>query len=147
MSTVTVKRPPRADGPELPTGRVDLQEPPVMAEPAPPDMRSFLMVVPMGLGMGGMIMMYGMFNRSSAAYLMGGLMAVGMISMGLVQIGRAAGERKRKMKSERRDFLRYIAQLRKKARESADQQRQALVWNNPDPARLWSIALSSRLWE
>ncbi len=147
MSTVIVKRPPRAEGPPMPAGSVELAEPPVMAEPAPLDMRSFLMVVPMGLGMGGMIMMFGVFQRSSVAYLMGGVMAVGMLSMGVVQIGRAAGERKRKMRAERRDFLRYIGQLRKKARQSADEQRQAVVWNNPDPSLLWSVATGSRMWE
>ena len=147
MSTVIVKRPPRAEGPVMPDGSVELAEPPVMAEPAPLDMRSFLMVVPMGLGMGGMIMMFGVFQRSSVAYLMGGVMAVGMLSMGVVQIGRAAGERKRKMRAERRDFLRYIGQLRKKARQSADDQRQAVVWNNPDPSLLWSVASGSRVWE
>ncbi|MCW2880104.1 MAG: segregation ATPase FtsK/SpoIIIE -like protein [Sphaerisporangium sp.] len=147
MSTVTVKRPPRIDGPEMPSGAVELQEPPVMAEPAPLDLRSFMMVIPMGLGMGGMVMMFGLNTRSSAMYLMGGVMFVGMLSMGLVQIGRAVGERKRKMKAERRDFLRYIAQLRKKARESADQQRRAVCWNNPEPGWLWSIAMASRIWE
>ncbi|GAA0804866.1 type VII secretion protein EccCa [Spirilliplanes yamanashiensis] len=147
MSTVTVKRPPRAAGPEMPDGQVELQEPPVMAEEAPPDFRSFFMMVPMGLGMGGMMLMYGVTSRSPVMYVMGGVMALGMISMGLMQIGRAAGERKRKMLGERRDFLRYIAQLRRKARETAEQQRQAVVWNNPDPTALWSIAMSSRLWE
>ncbi|MEU7906152.1 type VII secretion protein EccCa [Actinoplanes sp. NPDC049118] len=147
MSTVTVKRLPRAGGPELPSGEVELQEPPVMDEPSPLDIRSFMMVVPMGLGMGAMMAMFGMFNRSPAMSLMGGVMAVGMISMGIVQIGRAAGERKRKMQAERRDFLRYIAQLRKKAREAADQQRRAVCWDNPEPGWLWSIAMGSRLWE
>ncbi|GAA2564428.1 type VII secretion protein EccC [Winogradskya consettensis] len=147
MSTVIVKRPPRAEGPEEPAGEVELQEPPVMAEPAPMDMRSFLTVVPMGLGMGGMIMMYGAFNRSSVAYLSGGLMAAGMLVMGVVQIGRAAGERKRKMRSERRDYLRYLAQLRGKAREAAGRQRQAVLWHNPDPRTLWTFVDGNRLWE
>ena len=147
MSTVIVKRPPRTDGPDGPSGEVELQEPPVMAEPAPMDMRSFLTVVPMGLGMGSVILMYGAFNRSAVAYLAGGLMTVGMLVMGVVQLGRAAGERKRKMRSERRDYLRYLAQLRTKARESADQQRQAVLWNNPEPGMLWSFATGGRLWE
>ena len=86
MSTVTVKRPPRAEGPEAPDGEVELQEPPLMAEEAPLDFRSFVMMVPMGLGMGAMIMVFGVTNRAPVLYVMGGVMAVGMISMGLVQI-------------------------------------------------------------
>jgi S-DNA-T family DNA segregation ATPase FtsK/SpoIIIE len=147
MGQVTVKRPPRADGPELPRGEVELQEPPVMAEPAPLDFRSFMMIVPMGVGMGAMLMMFGLFNRSSVLYVMGGAMTASMLLMGLMQLGRNAADRKRKMRSERRDFLRYIAQLRRKARDNADRQRRAVIWNNPEPSWLWSVAMSDRLWE
>ncbi|WP_306215257.1 type VII secretion protein EccCa [Actinoplanes sp. RD1] len=147
MSTVTVKRPPRASGPEAPEGRIELQEPPLMAEEAPLDFRSFASIVPMGLGMGAMMAMFGLYSRAPVMYVMGGAMAAGMLLMGVMQIGRAAGERKRKMLGERRDFLRYIAQLRKQARKAADNQRQYVLWNNPQPGWLWSIAMSSRLWE
>ena len=147
MSIVTVKRPPRADPPRLPDDQVELQEPPVMAEPAQPDLRAFLMVIPMGLGMGGMFLIFGMTNRSPAMYVMGILMAGGMVAMGAMQMGRNAAERKTKMRSERRDFLRYIAQIRKKARQAAQEQRQAVLWNNPDPSALWSVAMGSRIWE
>ncbi|MEU5941300.1 type VII secretion protein EccCa [Micromonospora sp. NPDC047548] len=147
MGTVTVKRPPRVDGPPLPSDEIELEQPPIMAEPAPLDFRSFLMIVPMGLGMGAMLMMFGMFQRSSVMYVMGGGMAVAMICMGVVQMGRNVSERKAKMRGERRDYLRYITQLRRKARERADQQRQAIEWNNPGPSSLWSVAMGSRLWE
>ncbi|MCM4083580.1 type VII secretion protein EccCa [Paractinoplanes hotanensis] len=147
MSTVTVKRPPRAAGPEAPEGEVHLQEPPVMAEDAQLDFRSFAMTVPMGLGMGGMMAMFGLYSRAPIMYVMGGAMAAGMLLMGVVQVGRGAAERKRKMLGERRDFLRYIAQLRKQARAAADEQRRHVLWDNPPPEWLWSLAMSSRLWE
>jgi S-DNA-T family DNA segregation ATPase FtsK/SpoIIIE len=147
MSTVTVKRPPRESGPEAPEGNVELQEPPVMAEEAPLDFRSFAMVVPMGLGMGGMMAMFGLYSKSPVMYLMGGMMGVGMLLMGVVQIGRSGAERKRKMRGERRDYLRYIAQLRKQARTAADEQRRHVLWNNPQPDWLWTVAMSDRLWE
>ncbi|MFG1918540.1 type VII secretion protein EccCa [Micromonospora sp. NPDC048898] len=147
MSTVTVKRPPRASGPATPDGEVELQEPPLMAEEAPLDFRSFAMIVPMGLGMGAMMAMFGLYSRAPVMYVMGGAMASGMLVMGLLQIGRAAAERKRQMRGERRDFLRYIAQLRRQARKAAEQQRAVMIWNNPQPDWLWSVATSSRLWE
>ncbi|WJK43733.1 type VII secretion protein EccCa [Solwaraspora sp. WMMA2056] len=147
MSTITVKRPPRAAGPADPEGEVELQEPPLMAEEAPLDFRSFAMIVPMGLGMGAMMAMFGLYSRAPVMYVMGGAMAVGMLLMGVMQIGRAAAERKRQMRGERRDFLRYIAQLRRQARKAAEDQRQAVVWNHPQPQWLWSVAMSSRLWE
>jgi S-DNA-T family DNA segregation ATPase FtsK/SpoIIIE len=147
MSTVTVKRPPRTDGPPMPDGKVELQEPPVMAEPVPLDFRSFMMIAPMGIGMGGMIMMFGLSSRSQATYVMGGAMAVSMVLMGVVQMGRNAAERKQQMAAERRDFLRYIGQLRRNARDAAARQREALLWNNPQPGWLWSLAMGDRLWE
>ncbi|NMO56938.1 type VII secretion protein EccCa [Actinoplanes sp. TBRC 11911] len=147
MSTVTVKRPPRQATPEAPEGEVDLQEPPLMAEEAPLDFRSFAMIVPMGLGMGAMMAMFGLYSRAPIMYVMGGAMASGMLLMGVMQIGKSASERKRKMRGERRDFLRYIAQLRKQARTAADEQRQYVLWNNPQPDWLWSIAAGTRLWE
>ena len=147
MSTVTVKRPPRASGPDGPEGEIELQEPPLMAEEAPLDFRSFAMIVPMGLGMGGMVAMFGLYSRAPIMYVMGGVMAVGMLLMGVLQIGRSAAERKRKMRGERRDFLRYITQLRKQARTAAAQQREYVLWNNPQPSWLWSLAMGSRIWE
>src|SRR3982751_2233106 len=100
MSTITVKRPPRASGPPAPEGAIELQEPPLMAEEAPLDFRSFAMVVPMGLGMGAMLAMFGLYNRTPIMYVMGGAMAGGMLLMGVMQIGRSASERKRKMRGE-----------------------------------------------
>ncbi|MEV5543061.1 type VII secretion protein EccCa [Saccharopolyspora shandongensis] len=147
MSTVTVKRPPRVAGPQMPEGEVELQEPPVMAEPASMDFRSAAMYLPMGIGSAAMVMMFASSSGSPVMYMMGGVMGVAMLSMGLSQIGRAGAERKIKMRSERRDFLRYIAQLREKARESADQQRQSVVWNHPEPSWLWALAGGTRLWE
>lgn len=147
MSTVTVKRPPRAAGPEMPSGEVELQEPPVMAEPAALDFRSAAMFLPMGIGTAAMVLMFAVGNRSPMMFMMAGVMGVAMMSMGLSQIGRSTAERKRKMRSERRDFLRYTAQLREEARRNADRQRRAVVWNNPDPSWLWSMVDSSRLWE
>ncbi|WP_127500462.1 type VII secretion protein EccCa [Actinoplanes solisilvae] len=147
MSTVTVKRPPRQPGPEAPDGEIELQEPPLMAEEAPLDFRSFAMIVPMGLGMGAMMAMFGLFSRAPIMYVMGGAMAGGMLLVGVMQIGKSAAERKRKMRGERRDFLRYIAQLRKQARAAAALQREHVLWNNPQPDWLWSVVAGSRLWE
>ena len=146
MSTVVVKRAPRAAGPEMPAGQVELQEPPVLAEPAPMDFTSLMLYLPMGLGTAAMVLMF-TAGGGIRTYLVSGMMGVSMMSMGLSQIGRAGSERKRKMRAERRDYLRYLAQLRQRARQSADEQRAAVAWNNPPPDRLWSLAMGSRLWE
>ncbi|MDX8149474.1 type VII secretion protein EccCa [Lentzea sp. BCCO 10_0061] len=148
MPTVTYKRLPRATGPEMPQGHIELQEPPVLAEPAARDLSSLLMVLPMGLGAMVMILAFsGAGGTSPMTYVMGGGMGIVMITMGLGQLGRAAGERKRKMAAERRDYLRYIGQMRERTRATADEQRAAVLWNNPPVSWLWYVAGGSRLWE
>ncbi|WIX81096.1 type VII secretion protein EccCa [Amycolatopsis carbonis] len=148
MSTETVKRGPRVAGPELPEGQEDLQEPPVLAEPAARDFNSLLMMLPMGIGSMVMILAFsGVGGSSPMTYVLGGGMGVSMMAMSLGQLTRSAGERKRKMKAERRDYLRYIAQVRDRARSTAELQRRAVAWNNPSPDSLWSLAMGPRLWE
>ncbi|MFC0547901.1 type VII secretion protein EccCa [Kutzneria chonburiensis] len=148
MSTETVKRGPRAAGPERPEGQEELQEPPVLAEPAVRDLNSLLMMLPMGIGSMVMVLAFsGIAGSSPMTYVVGGGMGISMIAMSLAQLTRGATDRKRKMMAERRDYLRYIAQVRERARSTAEQQRQAVAWNNPSPDALWSLALGPRLWE
>ncbi|RJQ85768.1 type VII secretion protein EccCa [Amycolatopsis panacis] len=148
MSTETVKRGPRAVGPELPEGQEELQEPPVMAEPAVRDFNSLLMMLPMAIGSLVMVLAFsGAAGSSPFTYVIGGGMGVSMMAMSLGQLARPGSERKRKMKAERRDYLRYINQVRERARGTAEDQRRAVAWNNPSPDSLWSLSMGSRLWE
>jgi S-DNA-T family DNA segregation ATPase FtsK/SpoIIIE len=148
VSTITVKRGHRLAGPDLPTGKLELQEPPVLPEPATQDMNSMVMMLPMGIGAVLMVMsLSGAAGSSPMTYLLGGGMGISMIAMSLGQVGRASGERKKKLSLERRDYLRYIGQLRVKATKAAVEQRRAVSWNHPEPSTLWSFVMGPRLWE
>jgi S-DNA-T family DNA segregation ATPase FtsK/SpoIIIE len=147
MGTIIVKRPPRVAGPPPPDGQVELAEPPVLGEPATADLGSMLGVMPMALGMGTMALMFSAANGSPSTYLMSGMMGGSMVFMGLGQVGRGGLDRKRRMRAERRDYLRYLAQLRKQAMTAAAEQRASVAWDHPAPAALWSIAAGPRLWE
>jgi DNA segregation ATPase FtsK/SpoIIIE, S-DNA-T family len=147
VSTEVVKRGPRVAGPPAPSGQVELAQPPVTPEPATADTSSMLGYLPMALGAGTMGLMFSVANGSPTTYLMSGMMGTSMIAMGAGQLGRAGAERKRRMRAERRDYLRYLAQLRRQADQAAAEQRAALLWDNPDPRELWSVAAGSRLWE
>ncbi|WP_199848055.1 type VII secretion protein EccCa [Streptomyces dysideae] len=147
MSTVIAKRSPRAEGPAMPEGQVELAEPPVLGEPASADFSSALMYLPMGLGTAAMALMFSVGNANPMTFMMGGMMGVAMISMTLTQLIRPGADRKRRMRAERRDYLRYLAQKRTQARRAAERQRASLLWDNPDTRDLWSLALSPRLWE
>ncbi|WP_241003016.1 hypothetical protein, partial [Streptomyces sp. CB01881] len=72
MSTVVVKRPPRAEGPGLPEEQIELAEPPVLGEPATADFGSVLTYLPMGLGTGAMVLMFSVGNGGTAMYAMSG---------------------------------------------------------------------------
>ncbi|MFI9274610.1 type VII secretion protein EccCa [Kitasatospora sp. NPDC052896] len=147
MSNLLVKRAPRAERPAMPEGEVELAEPPVLGEPAGLDFGSALMYLPMGLGTGAMVLMFSTRAAGPSTYMMSGMMGVAMVSMTLTQLGRAGGERRRRMRAERRDYLRYLAQKRRQAQTAASQQRAALLWDNPEPGELWALARGPRLWE
>jgi S-DNA-T family DNA segregation ATPase FtsK/SpoIIIE len=147
MSTLVVKRNARAKGPEPPQGQVELAQPPVMPESAPADLGSSLSFLPMAMGAGTMGLMFAVSNGSPETYLMAGMMGSSMMGMGVSGLSRTGAQRKRKIRGERRDYLRYLAQLRQQAADAAAQQRTALLWDNPDPRELWSLAAGPRLWE
>jgi S-DNA-T family DNA segregation ATPase FtsK/SpoIIIE len=109
---------------------------------------SLMTYLPMGLMAGSMVLLYsGGGSGGIRTYMGGGLMGLAMIGMMLGQVGRSASERKRKLRGDRRDYMRYLAQVRKQVRSAIDQQRAAVCWDHPDPSTLWSMARGRRLWE
>lgn len=147
MTTVVFRRPLRRTGPEMPEGEIVLQEPPVLQEPESGGMSMALMYLPMGVSSGAMMLMFVQPGAKAVSYLASGAMALSMVMMLFGQLGSKSGERKRRMRGERRDYLRYMTQSRRQVRRAAQRQRAALSWLHPDPEGLWAVALSSRLWE
>lgn len=149
MSTFVFRRPARRQPPEMPSGELSLQEPPVMPEEPTGNMGLLLTFLPMALGSSMMILLFVTPGKTSGptTWLAGGLMMVTTMSMMVGQMGRTTSQRKRRTKGERRDYLRYLTQTRKKVRQQIGQQRKSLAWIHPDPEGLWSVAMSSRLWE
>jgi S-DNA-T family DNA segregation ATPase FtsK/SpoIIIE len=131
----------------MPSGELELAEPPVMTESGSADMSTMLGFLPMVLGAVMMALMFSIAKGSTETYLMSGMMGTSMMAMGVGQLGRSGQGRTRRTRAERRDYLRYLAQQRRQAIEAGDQQRTAMVWNNPDPRALWTVAIGPRLWE
>ncbi|MEB3962994.1 type VII secretion protein EccCa [Streptomyces kunmingensis] len=146
---VFFRRTARRRGPEMPSGEMVMQEPPVMAESVPAGGAGILTYLPMILMSGAMVLLYSRSGSSSSpmTYLVVGIMAVAMGAMLVGQLMRAGAERKQKLKGARRDYLRYLGGARQKVRSAVSEQQQALAWRHPAPTMLWSIARSSRLWE
>ncbi|MEV7189914.1 type VII secretion protein EccCa [Kitasatospora sp. NPDC093102] len=146
-STKIFRRPVFRPGPEMPGGEVAIQEPPVLPETQGGGMSTALTTLPMALASGSMMLMFIQPGGAVTGYIVGGLMALSGVGMMAGQMVKGAGDRKRKLNGERRDYLRYLTQIRRQARTASNAQYQAMLWQFPTPQGLWSLALSSRLWE
>ncbi|MEV5957692.1 type VII secretion protein EccCa [Streptomyces sp. NPDC051987] len=141
------RRPPRRPGPEPPRGELLLAAPPDLPEHQGGNFGQLLTYLPMALGGGAMAFMYVGVGGSAVTYLVGGMFALSSVGMMFGQLGRGSGDRRRRIDGERRDYLRYLGQVRRRARTAARRQREALSWNHPEPDALWSLAMTSRRWE
>jgi S-DNA-T family DNA segregation ATPase FtsK/SpoIIIE len=146
LSTVVFRRPPRRPGPQLPRGELLLESPPELPEQMPRGLGQLLMILPMLCGVGAMAFLYAGRTGGAMTWVAGGLFGVSMLGMALSSMGNG-GDKKAELDAERRDYMRYLAQVRKRARRAANQQRAALHWKHPAPDALWSIAASRRMWE
>ncbi|MFF5073470.1 type VII secretion protein EccCa [Micromonospora olivasterospora] len=148
MSTRPFRRPARRNGPELPHGEITLQEPPVVPEVQPAGFRSLGMILPSLLMTGGfMFMMMSSSLRGPMGIVMLVMMGGGMLAMAVFGMTMHSGQRQQQLNGDRRDYFRYLAQTRGQVRNYAAEQRAALAWRHPDPQSLWSLAMTSRLWE
>ncbi|GHJ46940.1 type VII secretion protein EccC [Catellatospora sp. TT07R-123] len=147
MTTVVFRRPARQPGPSLPRGELVLQEPPTLPEVGGADLSAAFTYLPAALGSGAMALIFIQPGGSSLSYLAGGMMGVSGLGMLVGQLGRGGGDRRRRLRGERRDYLRYLAQMRRQVRQVAVRQAKALAWTHPHPAALWSLAGQRRMWE
>jgi S-DNA-T family DNA segregation ATPase FtsK/SpoIIIE len=150
VSTVIVRRSERPDPPELPSGEIKLESPPEIPEAVADSFRQTLMYLPMLAMVVGMVSMIAGPTASTVQYVGGGAMALGMGGMMLGQMGRGKGERNTRLNGLRRDYLRYLGQVRGRVRRAAVAQREALEWVSPDPRALTALLVDPdlrRVWE
>ena len=147
MSVVLVNRTPRRPGPEMPDGEIQLQEPPPLPE-AQSAVSNMIQMVPMALGSLSMVFMFMRGGSSGVmSYLSIGMMALSAVGMLVTSLVRGAGDRKRQLRAERRDYLRYLSQMRKQVRRTITNQQEAQAWRHPVTAELVSLVRTTRLWE
>ncbi|SDK23944.1 DNA segregation ATPase FtsK/SpoIIIE, S-DNA-T family [Nonomuraea maritima] len=148
MSIVVVRRPERRPSPQPPRGEILLESPPEIPEVQPAGLAGMLMYVPMLAGGAAMGLMFTASGHANPLmYVASGLFAVSMLGMTLGQFGRSSGERRDRLNGLRRDYFRYLSQIRRRVRKAAVQQREALEWSGPAPDTLWWVAMGPRLWE
>ncbi len=146
MSTLQFKRPPRLAAPRRPGGEVHLEPPPEVPRTIPGNiLMKILPVVMIFMSVGMMAFMFVVSKNNPTTLLMGGMMMMGTV--GMMAGGAGRGNKKAEMNEDRKDYLRYLGQMRERAREATNEQRAEREWVHPDPQTLWSIATSRRMWE
>ncbi|MEU1288605.1 type VII secretion protein EccCa [Kitasatospora sp. NPDC005856] len=132
----------------MPDGDIQLQEPPGLPEPQS-GLSTVLTMAPMALS--SLSMVFIVLNPSTSGgpltYVAIGMMALSAVGMLVTQLIRGESDRKRQLRGERRDYLRYLSQIRRQVRRHTVKQQRALAWRHPEPAALASMVRTSRLWE
>ena len=127
-------------------GHVEVHPPPALPQRHSGGISTWLMVLPALGGLGAMALIFtaGGTGAHVAAGVMFGISTLAMVGGQLARVG---GDRSRRIAGDRRDYLRHLAQIRRKARSAAADQAEALFWLHPDPRGLQSLIRTSRLWE
>jgi S-DNA-T family DNA segregation ATPase FtsK/SpoIIIE len=139
------------DEPEMPTGQLVLQPPPQI-QPAEGAAGVMMNAIPMLGSLGSIVLVATMGARTGSSngirFIAAGMFLFATVGFILVQVDRQRKQRAQQVTGSRTEYLRYLSNVRKVARESADQQRRALTWHHPDPASLPAMAEErSRIWE
>ncbi|WSA10329.1 type VII secretion protein EccCa [Micromonospora sp. NBC_01813] len=150
MSTLLIRRQPRPTGPEAVQGDMTLQEPPELPEPVS-GIAQMLTYLPMALASLGMVIIFlrpvGQGGGGGLTVFAIGLMLVAALAMVLSQMVRTAGDRKRQLRGERRDYLSYLSRVRRQVRAAVVSHHRAQAWRHPDPPALPGFIGTSRMWE
>ncbi|GGL03499.1 type VII secretion protein EccCa [Mangrovihabitans endophyticus] len=147
MSTVIIKRPARRPAPEIPTGELAVEAPPEIPQVTGGRWQQAMMALPMLGGSAAMAMMMGRGGGGPFSYVVGGLFGLSSLAMLATSFSGGSAPKKAEMMAARREYLRHLAGLRRKVRETVRAQRVGLFYRHPDPGRLWSTAGSHRVWE
>lgn len=137
---------PRLAAPQFPTDELTVDNPPVV--PASPG--GFAAVLPLltvvaTAGIGAFIWnVGGPSNHNSMTFALPVLMFVSAMGM----LANSAGLRAAKeLDDKRRRYLEYLDELAICVNESIELQQHSLMWAHPQPAGLWTLAGSRRMWE
>ncbi len=145
VSVVIIKRQPRIQPPAVPDGEVKLETPPEI--PREGDDGVLMTLLPM-MGMLGSVGFFFMPNLPSYMRVVGGLMLASTLAMAIAQFAKSRQGGGAGMAQDRRDYFRYLEQVRKDVHKTADLQRRTQLFQHPDPDQLWALAADGkRLWE
>lgn len=134
--------------PEIPQGEIALQPPPTLPrEGGQQNFGQILLMLPVMLSTGGLSLMYLGRSNTTLTVLFGSLFALSTLGTLGFTLARPSMQRKGAINGERRDYLRYLANLRTQARDTAVRQQKGANAALPPPASLWRLCGTERMWQ
>ncbi len=126
-----------------------LQAPPQIPPAEARGWGQFLQVIPMMAGTFAFALLFMMSStrQGPLQWVIGAMFGLSALGMLATTWGPGTGPKKSELVARRRDYMRYLASLRRQARRAAREQTRAAYFRHPDPATLWSTVASARLWE
>lgn len=151
VTTEGFVRRPRIAAPQIPGGEVDIQAPPEVPRVVPGNVLMRLLPIVMVVAVVGMLALMfvtgGRSILSNPLFMMFPLMMLmsmfGMVASG----GRGGGKRAAELNEDRKDYFRYLGQLRSQVADTVTAQRAALAWAHPPPQALAEMVGGRRMWE
>ncbi len=144
MGTVEVVRAHR-ELPPSPDGEVALQAPPEPEKLVAGGVLMRLLPLVMLVGSLGFVVVLGVRNPTS--WLFGGMFAISTLGMMATGGGRSGAARASTIDEGRRDYLRYLDQMRRTVRAAAAAQRASAEVVHPEPEAWAAVVAGGRLWE
>src|SRR5215475_665602 len=148
VTTVVVKRRPRRPAPAVPAGDLPVPPPPEIPQQTAARWGLLLTMLPMLAGTVATAMLFAGRAGGTYSYVVGAVFGVSSLGMLATSFGTGGlAPKKAELMAARREYLRQLAGLRRRVRDTADAQREALHYRHPAPDQLWSTVDSHRLWE
>ncbi|MFW0791102.1 type VII secretion protein EccCa [Gordonia sp. CPCC 205333] len=150
MTTQGYVRRPRVVVPRAPAGEVNIAAPPEISRNIPGNVLLKLLPAVMVVAMVGMIAL--MFVTGGRNVLENPLFLMFPMMMLMSMFGMFAGNRSgakpaAELNEDRKDYFRYLGQLRSEVRDTETAQRETMTWSHPAPTALVEVIGTRRMWE
>ncbi|WP_459545892.1 type VII secretion protein EccCa [Nocardia sp. X0981] len=138
--------------PRPPGGDLVLNPPPELPRPVPGKLLMKLLPVVMIVAVVGMIaLLFATGGRNVLSnpltMMFPMMMLISVVGMFAGGMGRGGVKGAAELNEDRKDYFRYLAQLRKDVHKVAVEQRESLLWSHPEPADLRALFGTRRMWE
>jgi DNA segregation ATPase FtsK/SpoIIIE, S-DNA-T family len=146
VSTITIETTPARPA-EVPRGQILLEPPPELPEGGADGMTQALLYLPMAAMAVGTAVMLAGGHAGAVSYVGAGAMGIGMVGMMAGQLARGHSDRTLKLSRLRRDYLRYLSQVRARVGAAAHLQREDCTRSCPPPAALPALVAARKIWD